>query len=192
LNSYEDRLELETKTGRTTEALLLGDLARSDVQAFELYRLTAGRDEYEYGWGRTYLGAIAIVIPERLWPDRPLTKVVEGTNLLYGANSFRYRALSASNVYGIAGEMMLNFGPAGVPLAFVILAFVVRSADRALRQWPPSDARWLLAPLLANLCFVILVGDLDNVIFFSIKHLLTPASLLMVATRRRMVVAPWV
>ena len=43
---------------------VLGDLGRSDVQAFALNRVVHSRD-YDYAWGRTYLGALAIVIPRR-------------------------------------------------------------------------------------------------------------------------------
>jgi hypothetical protein len=183
-SSRADRLDLEAKTGRTIEALLLGDLARSDVQAFELYRLTAARDDYPLAWGRTYVGDLATTIPEWLWPTRPKAKTVEGTNLLFGANAFMAATFVASNVYGIAGELMLNFGPAAVPLGFVIVGLCVRRTDRALRGWTPADARWLVAPVLVNLCFVLLVGDGDNVVSFAIKSLLVPGLLLIAGTNR--------
>jgi hypothetical protein len=184
VDGSESRYELETKTGRTTDALLLGDLARSDVQAFELYRLLDGPDEYAYGWGRTYVGDLAVLIPESIWPSRPLTKIVEGTNLLFGRESFRRSTFAASRVYGIAGELMLNFGPLAVPFAFALLGLCVRATDRALRSWAPLDARWLLAPVLVNLCFAVLIGDGDNLVFFSIKSLLIPSFLLIVSTKR--------
>ena len=184
VNGSEDRQELESKTGRTTEALLLADLARSDVQAFELYRLTGVADEYEYGWGRTYIGDVSVLIPEAMWPSRPQTKILEGTNLLFGSNSFRRGAFVASRVYGITGELMLNFGAFAAPLGFALLGLCVRTTDRALRRWPAVDARWLVAPVLVNLCFAILIGDGDNLIFFVIKSLLVPSFLLLVSTRR--------
>jgi len=184
MNGSEDRQELESRTGRTTEALLLADLARSDVQAFELYRLTGVPDEYEYGWGRSYVGDVSVLIPEAMWPSRPQTKIVEGTNLLFGSNSFRRGAFVASRVYGITGELMLNFGAFAAPVAFVLLGLCVRSTDKALRRWPAVDARWLIAPVLVNLCFAILIGDGDNLVFFIIKSLLVPSLLLLMSTRR--------
>ena len=190
LNGSEDRQELEVRTGRTTEALLLADLARSDVQAFELYRLTSATDGYDYGWGRTYLGDISVLVPESVWPSRPQTKVVEGTNLLFGGNTFRRGAFVASRVYGIVGELMLNFGVLAAPLGFVILGCLVRSTDKALRRWPSSDARWLVAPVLVNLCFAVLIGDGDNLVFFIIKSLLVPSLLLLATTRRGWAAVP--
>jgi hypothetical protein len=184
LTSRVDRLDLEDKTGRTIDRVLLGDLARSDIQAFELYRLTDSRDDYQLAWGRTYLGDFAAMVPQALWPSRPQGKILEGTNLLYGSNSFQRGLFVASNVYGLAGELMLNFGPMAVPFGFALFGVCIVAIDRALRRWDPADARWLMAPVLVNLCFVILVGDADNVLFFLIKSLLVPAVLLIAGTRR--------
>jgi len=191
LNGSGDRQELEARTGRTTEVLLLADLARSDVQAFELYRLASASDEYDYGWGRTYLGDISVLVPESVWPSRPQTKVVEGTNLLFGANSFRRGAFVASRVYGIVGELMLNFGVLAAPLGFAILGWLVRATDKALRRWPSFDARWLVAPVLVNFCFAVLISDGDNLVFFAVKSLLVPSVLLLAATRRVRTALPW-
>jgi len=51
--------ELGEKLDRTFEGLVLGDLGRSDVQAFLLYRLSMPGRDYTYAWGRTYLGTLA-------------------------------------------------------------------------------------------------------------------------------------
>jgi hypothetical protein len=45
--------ELGEKLDRTFEGLVLGDLGRSDVQAFLLYRLSMPGGDYTYAWGRT-------------------------------------------------------------------------------------------------------------------------------------------
>jgi hypothetical protein len=190
LNGSGERQELEARTGRTTEQLLLADLARSDVQAFELYRLTSALDEYDYGWGRTYLGDIAVLVPESVWPSRPQTKVVEGTNLLFGGNAFRRGTFVASRVYGIVGELMLNFGVLAAPLGFAILGLLVRATDQALRRWPSFDARWLVAPVLINFCFAVLISDGDNLVFFVVKSLLVPGVLLLAGTRRAWAALP--
>ena len=47
------------------------------------------------------------------------------------------------------------------------------------------DARWLLAvPVWVTLCVCVLVGDLDNVVFMSIKSLLVPGLLVIGGSRR--------
>jgi len=120
------------------------------------------------------MGALALLIPKSMWPERPPTKVKEGTQIQYGANSYVPSSWVSSRVYGLAGEWMLNFGPALVPLSFIFLGLLVGLVGNAFLTWPPSDARWLLYPLLVNLCFVVLVGDSDNVIFFLVKNCLIP------------------
>jgi hypothetical protein len=176
---------LEEQTGRTLKSVLLDDLARSDVQAFLLYRLTGEDADYEYALGRTYLGGMTILIPRAIWPQRPPTKVKEGTEAQYGMGSYVPDHWVSSRVYGLAGEAMLNFGPLAVPFAFAVLGLAVGLVRRLFINLQPGDARLLLYPFLVNLCLVILVGDSDNVVFFLIKNGSVPLLLLTLASRRR-------
>ena len=77
--SSANRVELELATRRSIPALVLGDLARADVQAFELYRLTAGQDDsISTRLGKDVPRRLSrILIPARVWPTRPPTKVRE-------------------------------------------------------------------------------------------------------------------
>jgi hypothetical protein len=168
-NSSEARTELSDETGRDLRTAILGDLGRSDVQAFLLYRMVAPDRDYQYAWGRTYLGALAQLIPASVWPDRIPTKVKEGTEAQFGMGSFDPVKWRSGNVYGLAGETMLNFGPGLVPFSFLILGFAVGSVRRFMIDADASDIRVLLLPFLVNLCFVVLVSDSDNDIFFLIK-----------------------
>ena len=103
--------EVGQKIDRTFKGLVLGDLGRADVQAFLLYRLSRPDRDYSYAWGRTYLGTAALLIPRRIWPERPPTKVLEGTEAQTGVGSYNEETWVSSKVYGLAGETMLNFGP---------------------------------------------------------------------------------
>jgi hypothetical protein len=49
-------------------------------------------------------------------------------------------------------------------------------------MWHPLDVRWLLFPALVNLAFVVLAGDLDNIVFFTIKNLCVPIAVLFVGS----------
>ncbi|NLF00223.1 MAG: hypothetical protein GX601_04515, partial [Anaerolineales bacterium] len=178
------RAAMEQRTGRTVESALLGDLGRADVQAFLLYRLRAYPAEYDFAWGRTYMGGLAILVPRSLWPERPPTKVKEGTELQYGRGTWHPDRWSSSRVYGLAGEAMLNFGPLAVPLAFVALGVIVGAVRRGYRRWSERDTRRLLLPLLINLCFVILVGDVGNIVFFLVKNGVVPALVVWLASHR--------
>jgi hypothetical protein len=176
------RAELEDQSGRSIQGVILADLARADIQSFVLYRLMSPERNYSYAWGRTYLGAAALIIPGSIWPDRPLTKVLEGTDLLYGPGV--YPARESTRVFGLAGETMLNFGPLLVPLVFVLLGILVGKVRGWLTMWDAHDPRLLLIPFLVNLCFVVLVGDSDNIVFFLIKNGAVPVLVVWLAANR--------
>lgn len=176
---------LEQESGRTIESVLLLDLGRSDVQAFLLYRLTHPDSDYRYAMGRTYLAGAVTVIPRVLWPDRPTTKVKEGTEAQYGMGSFIPGTFSSSRVYGLAGEAMLNFGILAIPFAFAVWGIVVGKVERLTSAWTPGDARWLLTPVLINLSFVILQADSDNVVFFLVYNAALPLLAVFIGSKVR-------
>ncbi len=174
--------DVEERTGRNLEAALLGDLARADIQAFVLFRLY--NSNYEIAKGRTYVGMAAILIPRSIWPDRPPNKVKEGTEIRMGMGSYVEGYMQSSRVHGLAGEAMLNFGPVSVPFIFILLGWIVGRTERLLRELPPNDVRWLLVPFLINLCFMTLVSDSDNILFFFFKNGLVPLVVIFVGSTR--------
>ena len=187
----KDSADVETKSGRTWQNLLLGDLGRSDVQAFVLYRIVRHNSDYEYAWGRTYFAATTILIPGAILPNKPQNnKAMQGTNAMYGMGSYNPEApgrLVSSKVYGLAGEVMLNFGPLSVPFAFILLGIVVGRVKRRLLIWDSSDVRLLLLPMMVNFCFVVLVGDFDNQIFFLIKSSGFPVLVLWLSSKKTVI-----
>ena len=171
LTAIEDaasREDMQRKTGRTMKGAILGDLGRSDVQAFLLYRLWPTPIDYEYAWGRTYLGALALLVPRNVWADRPSTKVKEGTELMFGRGSHE-EEFESPFVYGLAGEAMLNYGMVGVPPAFFLLGIAVRSLRRLLVTLDRRDIRLLVIPFLVVLTANMMTGDSDNLVFNIIK-----------------------
>ncbi len=158
----------ETKRGTTLTRVALGDLSRSDVQAFLLYRMSRVGSDYELAQGRTYLGALTLLIPQAVWPDRPRTKIHEGSWILWGKDAVIYG--DASNLYGLAGETMLNFGPGFVPLAFGVFALLILAVRTFVYRLHPRDGRIFLLPVFASLCILGLVCDSDNVVFFLFQY----------------------
>ena len=158
----------ETKRGTTLSRVALGDLSRSDIQAFLYYRMSRVGNDYELAMGRTYLGALTLLIPQALWTDRPLTKIHEGSWILWGKDSVIYG--DASNLYGLAGESMLNFGPGSVPLAFGVFAVLVVIVRSFVYRLHPRDGRIFLLPVFVSLCILGLVCDSDNVVFFLFQY----------------------
>jgi hypothetical protein len=167
--------ELSVKSRLSFDTLLLGDLGRADVQAFLLYRLSMPDRDYQYAWGRTYLGSIALLIPRPLWPNRPPTKIKEGTEAQFGTGSWDERRWSSALVYGLAGETMLNFGLIPVPLTYLIFGVIVGRLQHILVALHNRDTRLLLYPFIVNICFSLLTSDSDNILFSFIKGGLVPA-----------------
>ncbi len=184
--SGESQDLLESHASRSPQAMLLNDLGRSDVQATVLRATTERGGDYHYAFGRTYVGALVLLVPRAVWPNRPPTKVFEGTEALHGAGTFcgeEIGSFRSSRVYGLAGEAMLNFGPLAVPVAFFLLGTWVAAVRRWARTWHPGDLRWLLFPFLVNLSLVILYSDSDNIVVFVVKNGLLPAALVLCGGR---------
>lgn len=191
LSDFEAQSALVEQTGRTWEVVVVGDFGRADIQAFILHRLRTPDTDYMYSWGRTYIGAVGAVIPRAIWPDRPPAKVKEGTEIQYGQGSYIPGVSYSTRQYGIAGEAMLNFGPAIVPFTFLILAATLRKVREWYLTWGRSlDSRFLMLPLLVNLCFALLVYDSDNLVFFQIKNGLIPFLTVLFGSSRVTLEAP--
>lgn len=184
LTDTRARIGMVDGSSRTVETLLLGDLGRADVQAYLLYRLSPEcvAAHYEPCGGQTYLGTLALFVPHSLWPDRPPTKIKAGTDAMFGPHVFE-REMSSTYSYGLAGEAMLNFGPAAVPLSFVVLALAVTWLERTRRALHPTDVRRFLWPFAVSVGLMLLVWDSDVLLFYTLKEALLPAALLWYASR---------
>ncbi len=183
---YEDGTlsELSDESHRSFKEMILGDLARADVQAFLLYRLWMPDRDYRYAWGRTYLGSLALLIPRPIWPDRPPTKVKEGTEAQLGVGSYEgEEEWNSSKVYGLAGETMLNFGIVAVPFAYLAFGLIIGRFQRSLSRLRDGDARLLLYPFILNICIWALHADSDVLLFLLIKDGLVPVSVVWFASR---------
>jgi hypothetical protein len=172
----------------------LGDLGRSDVQAFVLYRIMSPDSDYSYSLGRTYLATLGLIVPGPLWRDRPPSKVKEGWDVLFGARSYEreYGTTAFSDhpitarIFGLAGETMLNFGPLPVPLAFAVLGLAVVWSRRRIAEWRArGDIRLLLAPFLTTICLLILSADSDNILYYCEMSGAVPLAILFFGSRRR-------
>lgn len=170
LSSSEERNHLAQTTGRTSEALVLGDLSRADVQAFILYRLMNDAEDVTYAKGRTYIGSLSLFIPRWILPERPETVVKEGTEIQAGSGSYVPDVSWSSKVYGLAGESMLNFGFVSVPFVYALFGLLVGWFRSHVKRLAPGDARFLLVPFGVFMCVSVLAADLDNLTFGLAKN----------------------
>jgi len=175
--------EISSETGRDIPLLLLGDLARADIQALVLDREQTRPDLAAHGL--TYLGDLLFLVVRDVRPDLP-DKVAVGTDLLYGPGAYD-SGLRSSQIFGLAGEATLNFGPFGAVLSFIPLGLVVRFARSrhrtALRPGAPVDGK-LLASALPMVVVLVLTADLDNVAWFAVNNVAVLAFVVVLARRR--------
>jgi hypothetical protein len=169
--------------GRVFEGVVLGDFSRSDVQAYVLYRLAQSDGDYELAAGRTYLAAFSQVVPQALIGERPHSKTYFGTSLLYG-RAAADGGFVASNIYGLGGEAMLNFGILGIPLAYLAFGILLRGIGSYFESLQEGDARWIFFPFVLTIGGWALVSDFDNVLVFLFKYGLIPFAWYFVSTRR--------
>jgi hypothetical protein len=169
LRSFSEQSRVAEETGRTLPALFVGDLGRADIQAVLLH------NRYDSNWveppmanGRTYLSGLATLVPGATIGLSTEGKIEYGTDWLYGYGRYA-SGFKASNIYGLAGEMMLNFGPGGIPIVFGLLGWAVRACERWSQRLHPDDARRPLVALLAVLCLLGVSSDLGNVGFAALK-----------------------
>ncbi|WP_254512677.1 hypothetical protein [Anatilimnocola floriformis] len=183
--SAAERADLNDKAPRTWQAVLLGDLARSDVQALILYRLSSANMayDYDYAWGSTYVGTAALVIPRSVMPDRPLPKAKAGTDLLFGPGVYEHE-FASTFAYGLTGEALLNFGLPGALLSFVPIALLVIIAQRWYYGLPAADSRWLVLPLFLSIAFLGMLWDTDVLFFYLVKEGSVPGLLTLLCSRR--------
>jgi hypothetical protein len=161
--------------------VLVGDFSRSDVQANLLWRIQQ-QASGEPALGQTYLGAICMLVPRSLWPERPPAIVRWSTNAEYGPGVFGSSEIRSSRVYGIAGEAMLNFGALGIIGALGILGWLVGTVSRWENSLAFNDTRRLVAPFFTNMLLLILLNDSDNVVFYVVKFGLVPLVLVSLSS----------
>jgi hypothetical protein len=165
---------------RDIKYLLLGDLARADSSACILHNLIKDPGDYNLRWGLTYAGAFTILIPKKLWPDRPEFKVEAGTDMLLGKTS----PWPSSRVYGLIGEAMLNFGPLGVVPMFAIYGGLLGWYRRKMHTWSAQDARLFLAPFITMLLAAGLMSDSDNIVAAALTEGMLVFAAIFAASRR--------
>ncbi|MGA2173318.1 MAG: hypothetical protein ABSG82_09980 [Sedimentisphaerales bacterium] len=176
-----ESLQYETK--RTFVGMLIGDLSRAPVQAAELDVLVYNKPwPYRYRYGITYLEASVYLVPRQIWPSKPIdtSRIVAGTEMLYGPGTYGelyYGGSKSSQLYGLAGEAMLNFGLFGIPVAFAVWGFIVGKIRKRVYSYRAGDMRLFTSGFWMLIGFVILATDTDQFVWFFTSLYIIPATL---------------
>jgi len=176
--------EVSAETGRDLPTVLLADLGRADVQALLLDRQRAGAAGWSYG--STYVAAPLLLVPGSVGAEQVRSKSAVGTDVLYGPGVYD-SGLRSQRVFGVTGEAILNFGPAGGLLSFVFLGLFLRFATRYYAQARRRDAlaaKLLCLPLCA-ITVILVTADLDNILAFYLGEALPLALVVLCAIARR-------
>src|SRR6185369_11918973 len=160
--------EAQQRTGRDVGWLLLGDLARADIQMEELWTMYGANPEYELKLGGTYVGAL-LFIPRTIWPTRPRGAQEAYAELQDGRIAVRDGEVPNSRVFGLTGETLLNFGWTGVPIAHALFGVLLARLRRWVASLRPGDARLLLVPLATLLVTALYLLDVSQVVFMALQ-----------------------
>jgi hypothetical protein len=133
MQAGEKMERLERRTGRNIYGVLLGDLARADVQARIANGVAEGLHDYQVRYGLTYLSALSKLVPYFAWQELAGSlsfkdqwgKGKAFTDLNEGKGRYHPLHHPCSRVFGLSGEAMLNFGLPGVPLIWLIFGLTV-------------------------------------------------------------------
>ncbi len=160
--------QAQQETGRDVGWLLLGDLARADIQMEVLWTMYDANPEYHPKLGATYVGA-AIFIPRLIWPNRPRGPQEAYAELRDGQIGARDGEVPNSRVFGLTGETLLNFGWMGVPFVHALFGIAIGLVRRNVDALQPGDARFMLAPFAMLLLTALYLLDLTQVVFMFLQ-----------------------
>lgn len=168
LSGSEGLARAQQQTGRDVGWLLLGDLARADVQMETLWTMYEANPDYRPKLGATYVGA-AIFIPRSVWPTRPRGPQEAYAELRDGRVGTREGDVPNSRVFGLGGETLLNFGWMGVPIAHALFGMLIAYVRRGIDSLRPGDARFLFVPFAILLVTALYLLDLSQVVFMFLQ-----------------------
>lgn len=154
--------------------IYINDFSRSSLNAYEIYQYN--NSNYYPKLGATYLNSMLMLVPFLKPYYNGQTKNSASSELVYEQKFFLEKNTNYDNsrVYGIYGEALLNFGPFFAVFIFFIAGFVIAKIDNFCRSLNHEDFTIFVVPFLANVSFVIMMSDLDNLLFFIMKNGLVP------------------
>ena len=178
--------DLQEQTTRTFSGMLIGDMSRAPIQAAEIDVLVHKPWDYRYRYGTTYPLALGYLIPRQIWRTKPIDmgRIIAGTEMLYGPESYgafvKYGGSGSrsTQLYGLAGEAILNFGIYGILPVFAIWGYIVGRIRKRIYSFRAGDMRLMMSGFWLLVGFIILASDADQFVWFFTSLYVIPAFLI--------------
>jgi hypothetical protein len=146
-------------------SFLFRDLSRFDVQIIALD--TVEKPAYGLSWGRSFVGAVASIIPTALWEDKPDTFAQEKTEIVKEVESGTMDKTTL--LFGMPGEFLVNFGVPGFLLSFLIPAYLLVKQHKVGQR----SRRWLpLRAVMWPLPFLFFLFDSNVMVYYVVRWIL--------------------
>jgi hypothetical protein len=157
--------------GQPFDAQRLRDLARDNpalfyevadrVRGLEVTATIVDRvdasGELDHGW-RPLVEAVTILVPHRVWPDKPQPTSVRMTTRFFASDLQASRGTDEATFGGISativGDLYWQFGTIGVVLGLMLTGMMVRALSNGLRAYGAHDGAALSYVLLYTLVFM--------------------------------------
>lgn len=167
----------------STKYMLSRDLGRMDFQSLALMKISTG--ENAISLGRTYLVAIFSSVPKSVFPFNPPQITKEKTEILYGNGSYIHGAPRQTTlVLGQFGESIVNFGPLGGLVFYFLLGRWVFWIRRLTSQLNSDDIRRLVLPVFSFLPVLMLMTDMNVILYQLTRYLAIPSLLLYFCAKK--------
>lgn len=169
-NAVETRQALTKNDLSQVETILIGDLSRYGINAYEISRLLENPN-YNVKWGQTYLWGILTFVPlgSSIIDSFDIKSRNESAEeLMYGKNT-SYRN---SRIFGLLGEWLLNFGMYVFFIPYVIMGFIIKRMRVITLKISQSqiDIRMLMIPVMMVFVPILILSDSSNIMFFFLKR----------------------
>lgn len=178
--SSEAREDMSYELGGASMSTIFLVHNKSDVQAYELYRLVEHKGSFKPVRGMTYAMSILTFIPRGIWKAKPHgVKTRAGTEIQGLSGS-----VTSHLVYGLAGEAMLNFSYYGIVPAYIVFGCIVGCIRKKIATMEPTDPRFFLVPLIVLNVALSVTADSGNTSFGLLKTGMLPFMLIFLSSVR--------
>ncbi|MEP1444771.1 MAG: hypothetical protein ABJK37_01480 [Paraglaciecola sp.] len=180
--NVEARSSFHSQRQDANQYMISRDLGRMDFQSLALKNIATGENAPSFG--RTYLVAIFSSIPKSIIPFNPPQITKEKTELLHGEGTYIHNAPRQTTlVLGQFGEAIVNFGPLGGLAFYFLLGRWVYMVRHLAKKLHASDVRRLFLPVLNFMPVLMLITDMNVILYQLTRYLTLPIILFLVCAK---------